>query len=71
LRKSFILSVYFAAEKMPNKPMKNSIAAAAANNTHTHPLKGGGVVFAACSTREDRGHIALVKNLGVHRAKLI
>lgn len=38
---------------MPKKLMKKSLAAAAANNTHTHPLKGGGVVFAACSTRED------------------
>jgi hypothetical protein len=47
---------------MPNKPMKNSIAAAAANNTHTHPLKGGGVVFAACSTREEQGQKS--KSLG-------
>ena len=38
------------------KLMQKSIAAAAANNTHTHPLKGGGVVFAACSTREGEGH---------------
>ncbi|MEY3481379.1 MAG: hypothetical protein RIQ71_2154 [Verrucomicrobiota bacterium] len=40
---------------MPKKLMKKSLAAAAANNTHTHPLKGGGVVFAACSTREEGG----------------
>jgi hypothetical protein len=40
---------------MPKKLMKKSLAAAAANNTHTHPLKGGGVVFAACSTREEAG----------------
>ena len=47
---------------MPKKLMKNSIAAAAANNTHTHPLKGGGVVFAACSTREEGGQ--KTKSLG-------
>jgi len=38
---------------MLTKLMKKSLAAAAANKTHTHPLKGGGVVFAACSTREE------------------
>ena len=37
------------------KLMQNSKAAAAANNIHTHPLKGGGVIFAACSTRENGG----------------
>jgi transposase-like protein len=40
---------------MPKKVMQKTKAAAAANNTHTHPLKGGGVVFAACSTREAGG----------------
>ena len=40
---------------MPKKVMQKTKAAAAANNTHTHPLKGGGVVFAACSTREEGG----------------
>lgn len=38
---------------MLTKLMKKPLAAAAANNTHTHPLQGGGVVFAACSTREE------------------
>ena len=40
---------------MLTKLMKKTLAAAAANKTHTHPLKGGGVVFAACSTREEEG----------------
>ena len=37
------------------KVMQKTKAAAAANNIHTHPLKGGGVIFAACSTREGEG----------------
>ena len=41
---------------MMKKLMQKSIAAAAANNIHTHPPKGGGVIFAACSTREGEGH---------------
>lgn len=35
--------------------MKKNKTAAAANNIHTHPLKGGGVIFAACSRRQDQG----------------